>query len=288
MIWYPISGAETPWQAGPFTVVATLNAPIAGGRKFPVVLLSHGSGGTPMAHRELAANLARSGLVVVAPIHVGDAAGHPRMKPQARVLIARPRQAKAAMAAVLADEGFSGAVDADRIGMIGYSAGGYTSLILAGAKADFQLASAYCAGEGRGDTGSCGPADRPAPEARALVEAWQPPTEPRLKALVLMDPLAILFDRAGLAAVEIPTLLLRPEDDAYLKASHNALALSRDLPSRPTPLVVPGQHFVFIDPCPAMLMKEVPQICRDGAGIDRAAVHRKLELDIANFLHEHL
>lgn len=288
LIWYPIAGAETPWQAGPFPVAATLNAPIANDKKFPVVLLSHGSGGTPLGHRELAASLARSGLVVVAPIHVGDAAGHPRLKPQARVLIARPRQAKEALAAMLADEGFSGAVDSSRMGMIGYSAGGYTGLILSGAKPDFQLASAYCAGKGRGDTGSCGRADKPVPEAGKLVADWQPPTESRLKALVLMDPLAVLFDRAGLAGVNLPMMLLRPEDDAYLKASHNALALSRDLPSRPELVVVPGQHFIFIDPCPAMLENEVPLICRDDAGIDRAAVHRKLEIDIAKFLHAHL
>lgn len=288
MIWYPIAGAEKAWQAGPFTVAATLNAPIAGGKTFPIVLLSHGSGGTPMAHRELAASLARSGLVVVAPLHLGDAAGHPRMKPQAKVLITRPRQAKEAIATVLADQRFSSAINPNRMGMIGYSAGGYTGLILAGAKADFQLASAYCAGEGRKDVGSCGPSDRQTSEARELIADWQPPTEPRLKALVLMDPLAILFDEKGLNAVRVPTLLLRPEDDTYLNASHNALALSRDLPSHPTPIVVPGQHFIFIDPCPDLLLKEVPQICRDGAGINRQSIHRKLRIDVANFLHEHL
>lgn len=289
MIWYPIAGAEKAWQAGPFTVAATLNAPIASGKTFPIVLLSHGSGGTPMAHRELAASLARSGLVVVAPLHLGDAAGHPRMKPQAKVLITRPQQAKEAMAAALADQRFSGSVDANRMGMIGYSAGGYTGLILAGAKADFQLASDYCAGEGRKDAGSCGPSDRPpTPEARDLIADWQSPTEPRLKALILMDPLAILFDEKGLTEVGIPTQLFRPKDDAYLNASHNALALSRDLPSRPIPIVIPGQHFIFIDPCPDLLMKEAPQICRDDVGVDRPSVHLQLQADVAKFLHEHL
>jgi predicted dienelactone hydrolase len=288
MIWYPIADAEKAWQAGPFTVAATLGAPIVSGKTFPIVLLSHGSGGTPMAHRELAASLARSGLVVVAPIHVGDAAGHPRLKPQAKVLITRPRQAKEAIAAVIADRRFSGSIDANRMGMIGYSAGGYTGLILAGAKADFQLASDYCAADGRKDIGSCGPSDRPAPEARELVAGWQAPAEPRIKALVLMDPLAIMFDEKGLTGVGLPTQLFQPNDDAYLNASHNALALSRDLPSHPVPIVVPGQHFIFIDPCPDLLMKEVPQICRDGAEIDRPSIHRKLQVDVANFLHKHL
>lgn len=289
MIWYPISGNEKPWQAGPFTVSATLNAPIASVEKrFPIVLLSHGSGGTPMGHRELAASLARTGIVVVAPLHLGDAAGHPRMKPQAKVLITRPRQAMEALAAVIADKRFSAAIDPDRLGMIGYSAGGYTSLVLAGAKPDFELASSYCAGEGREDIGSCGPADRKASETPELVAEWQPPTEPRLKALVLMDPLSILFDEESLTTVLLPTLLLQPEDDSYMKASHNALSLARGLPSKPISVVVPGRHFIFIDPCPALLAAEVPLICEDAAGIDRAAIHRKLQSDVADFLLQRL
>src|SRR5262245_45336842 len=68
--WYPTDVVETPFQAGPFTITATLGAGIAKGERFPVVLVSHGRRGSPLAHRELAAQLARAGFIVVAPKHV--------------------------------------------------------------------------------------------------------------------------------------------------------------------------------------------------------------------------
>jgi predicted dienelactone hydrolase len=287
-VWYPTPDPEVPWQAGPFTVAASLNAGIAKGQRFPVVLLSHGRGGSPLGHRELAASLARAGFVVVAPTHVGDAAGHPRMQRQSQILMSRPRQAVEALSAALADARFAADVDPARMGMIGYSAGGYTALVLAGAHPNVAAASAYCAAEGRGDPGSCGPAHDSAPQPVMGLENWQPPAEPRLKALVLMDPLSMVFQRGDVGSVRMPVLLFRPEDDAYLKADHNALALARDLPTPPAQIVVPGRHFVFIDPCPEKLAAEAPGICQDAPGVDRVAIHHKIESDIATFLRQHL
>jgi len=51
---------------------------------------------------------------------------------------------------------------------------------------------------------------------------------------------------------------------------------------------VPGRHFVFIDPCPEKIAAEAAMICRDEPGIDRAAIHRTLESEIAAFLTAHL
>lgn len=287
VIWYPTKAAETPWQAGPFEIAASQGAPVAEGR-FPVVLLSHGRRGGPLSHREFAAHLAREGFVVVTPTHLGDAAGQPLATDQSQILMDRPRQAIAALDAVLRDERFASRVDPDRIGMIGYSAGGYTALVLAGARPDFVLAAAYCQAEGRDDTGSCGPAGNSPAGVPEQLAAWKAPSESRLKALVLLDPLATMFDATGLAAVKIPALLYRPQDDTYMSSSANALALAKNLPLPPQTVVIPGRHFVFVDPCPVKITAEAAIICRDEPSIDRVEVHRKLEGEIAAFLKAHL
>src|SRR5215813_8115246 len=136
-VWYPTKEAETAWRAGEMNVEATRNAAIAGDRAFPVVLLSHGSGGSPFGHRELAAHLARDGYIVVTPMQIGDSVGRTEGREAGRSLIDRPRQAVKALDAVLADPRFAAHADAARIGMVGFSAGGYTTLVLAGAKPDF-------------------------------------------------------------------------------------------------------------------------------------------------------
>ncbi|MFC7452563.1 alpha/beta hydrolase family protein [Insolitispirillum peregrinum] len=281
VVWYPTEAEESRWQAGPFDVAATLDAPMAAGR-FPVVLVSHGRRGGSLNHRELAASLAREGFVVVAPTHVGDAAGKPLARSQAQVLMDRPQQASAALEALLHDDRFASRADPDRVGMIGYSAGGYTALVLAGAKPDFVLADRYCKTLSGTEDGACRAGG--SASVSAELASWIAPTEPRLKALVLLDPLAIMFDAAALAPVGIPVLLYRPQDDSYMAAAGNALMLAHALPTAPQLAVVSGRHFVFVDPCPDTVAAEVPLVCRDQPGVDRVAIHRRLEREIATFL----
>jgi predicted dienelactone hydrolase len=268
-------------------VVASRDAAIAEGARFPVFLLSHGSGGSPLGHRDLATRLARDGFIVVAPTQIGDSAGRTEGREAGRSLIDRPRQAQKALDAALADPRFVSQADAARIGMVGFSAGGYTTLVLAGARPDLARTQAYCRNHAE-DRGSCGNGDPPKRKDSADLAGWQPPHETRLKAIVLMDPLAIPFDAASLAAVRVPTLLYRPASDDFLKDQANAAAVAAGLPRPPREITVPGSHFVFIDPCPPDLAAKVPAICQHAPDVDRAAIHRQLEGEISDFLQRSL
>lgn len=292
VVFYPTNAPEISWQAGPFTIEASRDAVLIADKRFPVVLISHGHLGGPLSHRELATALARAGFIVILPTHVGDASGFALAQTQAQILINRPRQAEAALNAVLLNPRFSGSVDTNRIGMIGYSAGGYTALILAGATPNFSYAGAYCANHD--DPGSC-PHSVPGTASGMQVQlvpsellTWHPPVEHRLKALVLMDPLAIMFEPSSFSSVRLPSLLYRPQSDAYLGATRNVLAVASGLPLPAILKVVPGKHFVFIDPCPSQLAGNEPLICQDGPGVDRPVIHRQMEKDIADFLQANL
>lgn len=108
-----------------------------------------------------------------------------------------------------------------------------------------------------------------------------------LKAVVLLDPLAALFSPASLAAVTMPVLLVRPEQ-SQLPGEGNALALRTSLPHPPRYETVPGRHFVFTDICPPAPATEAPELCRDPAGVNRAEVHRQVEVDVAAFFRDML
>ncbi len=289
LVWYPTEAAEIEWHAGEMIVHATHDAAIAAGPRFPVVLLSHGSGGSPLGHRDLAAHLARDGFIVVAPTQIGDSAGHTEGREAGHSLTDRPRQAVKELDTALADPRFAAHVDAARIGMIGFSAGGYTTLVLAGATPDFARTWHYCHDHAE-DRGSCGNGVRGDDPTARLQElaAWQPPREPRLKAIVLMDPLAIPFDAASLSAVHVPALLFRPASDDYLRAPANSATVGAALPQLQQQITVPGSHFVFLDPCPPELAERLPAICKDAPGIDRVAIHRDIEVQISEFLRRSL
>lgn len=284
LLWFPTTAPERPLAVGPFVLSAVRDAALPETGRFPVVVMSHGSGGGPMSHRELAAALARAGFIVVVPTHIGDSAGQAGGREGGRALLDRPRQAQLALAAALGDPRIEPHADPGRVGMIGFSAGGYTALVLAGARPDFARFAAHCRADPE-DIGSCGlsPGDsRPRTEGMTLA------VHPPIKALVLLDPLGVPFDAEGLAPVRVPVLLYRPKDDADLSAWVNADAVAEALPMSPARRTVPGRHFVFIDPCPPELAETAPQICRDAPGIDRAAIHRKMEADIVEFLHRQL
>lgn len=277
LIAYPTRAAEKPFQAGAFTVAAARDAPIATGRRFPVVLFSRGGGGAseagPLFHQGLVTFLTRRGFIVVAPFH--PATGQP--------LIDRPRQIRAALDRLLADPRFAAAADPARLGMIGFSYGGAVTLITAGAVPSLAHLAAYCAGRNDDPLGCQG---APAPSAPVPVYSRSADVLP-LKAIVLLEPFGALFDRAGLQAVQAPALLYRAET-SELGSDGNVFALADSLPQRPLMKETAGGHFMFLDPCPAAIAGAAPEVCKDPPGADRAAFHKRLEAEVADFLERTL
>ena len=277
---YPTGAGEVPFQDGPYTIAASRDAPIATGARFPVVLFSHGgagtlkAGGTPLPYADLATSLAREGFIVVAPFHAGSE----------RPLEDRPRQIHKALNAMLADPRFATHADPDRLGMMGFSYGGAVALIVAGAAPDFAHLAAYCR-DHTDDPKACNGV--PTDGSLANVVGKRSPDTLATKALVLMEPWGALFDRNGLTSVDMPMLLYRAEG-SDLKAEGNILALAAALPHPPRRETVPGGHFIFVDPCPPALEAAAPAACKDAPAVDRAAVHRRIEVEIGDFLRRNL
>jgi predicted dienelactone hydrolase len=274
LVAYPTEAAEAAFESGPFTIRASRDAPIALAKAFPVLLFSHGNGrgGTPLNHRDLITALARQGFIVIAPFHTG-------IKP----FRDRPRQLRKAFDQVLADERFAAQADRSRLGILGFSFGGAMSLIAAGATPDFAHLVAYCRGR-TDDPLACDGVDTN--DTSHIIFRQAADVLP-VKAIVLMDPFGAPFDREALTAVAMPVLLYRATR-SELRAEGNILALAAAMPSPPRQESVPGSHFVFVDPCPPALEKEHPAECRDAEGVDRRAIHHRIEAEVADFFRNKL
>jgi predicted dienelactone hydrolase len=147
-IWYParaIPGASPVTYAArltgepghpdaAFTVpgIAYADAPPAG-EHFPTVVLSHGYNNDPVMLSWLAENLATKGYVVVAPEH-RDPPIWDRAKAPAG-LLTRPLDITDCIT-VLRGGLLGKLVDLDRLGLVGYSYGGYGVLQVGGARLD--------------------------------------------------------------------------------------------------------------------------------------------------------
>jgi predicted dienelactone hydrolase len=244
---YPSPAREQTTQLGGYQIDAAPDAQIAIGR-FPMLMLSHGNTGTPLALHDLATSLARKGFVVVA----------------------------------LNDPMLSPFVNAGQVGVIGYSAGGETALILSGATPDLNRLRRYCQ-ERPDDHDACNTQG----ELIADRDDLQPMADPRVRALLLMAPLSLKFGRHTLADVHVPVLLYSGDGDKLVAFDKNAAALARKLPTAPDFKTLAGAgHFVFLAPCTEEQIAAMPALCTDADGVDRKDIHRTMISEAGRFFSQ--
>ena len=277
-IWYPSRTTPQPVTLGPSTMTVAPGSPIEG-HALPLIVISHGNGGSFLSHFDTAIALADAGYVVAAVTHPGD-----NYADQSRSLrvMDRPRQISRVIDHMLSTWANHAVLDPAQVGMFGFSSGGFTALVDIGGVADFSTIGPVCR-EHPTDfacelIARSGAAAVPLPQAGSAQDA-------RIKAAVVVAPaLGFTFSRSGLENVKVPVQLWRAEDDTVLPHPRYAEAVRLGLPEAPDYRVVPlAGHFDFLVPCSDALAAMAPVICRSAAGFDRAAFHRSFDAAVVGF-----
>lgn len=129
-IFYPTNFVETAVSQGPFELSWASGAqPLMGNGR--LIVISHGSGGSPWVHTDLARALVTRGFIVALPQHQGDNYLDDST-PGPESWIKRPIEVSRAIDAVATHPPLSGLLTLDAVGVFGGSAGGHTALSLAG------------------------------------------------------------------------------------------------------------------------------------------------------------
>lgn len=287
-VWYPANPAtpESPIVYGLGRGTASRDATIAEGR-FPIVLLSHGAGGSARDYPWIGEYLARGGFVVLGVSHFGESwvYGPETIDPVAVTrLWLRPKDCSFALDKLLVHPDFADHVDPAKIAALGHSSGGATVIMLAGAIFDATSLRAYCAsGDSTGDHG-CDYAktltlDTP-PEASASY------SDKRIKVIVALDPAAGPgFSDESLAKVAVSTLIVGAVENDFLPFEHHASRIAKRIPNASLIELANGEgHFVYLASCTAPIEANGIPLCKDRDGVDREAVHAMLAPKIASFL----
>jgi predicted dienelactone hydrolase len=138
-MWYPC--AEPPGEINleGITVPGVKDCPISG-EKLPLVVVSHGAGGNFVGHHDMAETLADAGFIVAAINHPGHTTSDMSRSGDLSVFIERPTDIKRLIDFMLGASAAAPNIDPEHIGFFGFSAGGYTGLVLIGADPDWAIA----------------------------------------------------------------------------------------------------------------------------------------------------
>ncbi len=136
---------------------------------------------------------------------------------------------------VLHDWKNNAAVDPARVGFFGFSKGGYTGFVLMGVTPDFNRFAKFC--QEKADV---------CERLHNGEGVTNLPSDARIKAAVIVDPMNVVFTRDNLAAIRIPLQFWRSElgGPGVGDGSGNA-RIADSLPGKPEIYVVPAGHFTF-------------------------------------------
>lgn len=299
-VWYPTDTTDSAILAHGNVVWQPIRvhpgaAPQAGAH--PLVVLSHGMFGNARNQAWLAEALVAQGFVVAAIDHPGTSTFQ-RDADDRRQLWRRPEDISRTINAVLADPDIGATVDAGRIYMAGHSLGGFTAMLLAGARYDAAHLDGFCK-------------ERPDDRVCTIFGDWQiaaTDTDRRAMEAELADPRIrafAVFDLGGtqsfapesLTALDRPMLVYGAPDggDERMNIDIEARALATALPRPIVTYHEPGTlaHFDFLGICNEgaldVLRAEEPDdvfVCEKGRE-ERMAEHAEIAQQVADFFAAH-
>ncbi|WP_417243418.1 alpha/beta hydrolase family protein [Celeribacter sp.] len=297
-IWYPAApGGKSITVGGNgvfYGTPAGRDAPRQNGQ-FPMIVISHGSGGNAGQFGWIASELAQAGYVVVLPNHPGTTTGNASAEAAVRVW-ERPADVSAVLDEITANAGAYPYIDTDRISILGFSAGGYTAMATSGARVDPDALQGFC-DDSDHDMSDCAFLAHFGVDLHAIdmSPAAQDLRDPRIKTAVIVDPGIIeTLTVESLEQIDIPMLIINLGDEDKIPVGIYARSAADAIPNATYAIVNDATHFSFLARCKpkgAQILideGELDPLCDDAGGRVRSDIHDELTRQIITYLQEHL
>ena len=301
-LYSPTNAPAAAITRGPFTLELAENGePVRGNGH--LVVISHGSGGGPWVHADLARTLVEAGFIVAMPQHYADNYKD-GSNPGPNSWAIRPQEVSRAIDSVGRDARFAPLLTLEHVGVYGMSAGGHTALSMAGGHWSVAGFKHHCEAHLVEDFQSCvglitrltgGPLDGIKKWVALAVirhrfddETMLSHEDPRVAAVVAGVPAAADFDMASLAKPRVPLGLVTAQQDRWLVPRfHSDRVLEvcttcehiADLPT--------AGHGALLSPLPPGLTGLVGEMLNDPPGFDRGQMHG-VDQKITAFFVKHL
>ena len=256
---YPSSDKSQNIKVGPYSINACSDGKMANG-KFPLVIISHGGGGSHLLYRIVAQYLTKNGYVVAMPEHHGNNRNDNSLEGQNKNLTLRTRHIRFVIETLISAPELMEYIDSRHIFMIGHSMGGCTALAIAGAV--------------------------PWSREREQIEVAH---DERVKALVLFAPAAAWFqDPDSFNHVNLPIVVFSAEHDT-LTPYWQADLIKQNVKNSAlvnVKTVKNAGHLSFLAPFPEKMRNINFPPSQDPDGFDREAFHETLKAEVLNFFNK--
>lgn len=289
--WYPTddveNGEETSGQFFELGNVA-LDGALTAKRKLPVVLLSHGTGGTAESLGWLARSLACRGYVVLGANHHGNTGLEPYLAEGFLCWWERATDLSVLLSSLGASGFFANRLDFDQVSAVGFSLGGYTVMALAGARTSLEEFDSWRSANGITEGG---PKEFPdaADSVPTLMEtsdafrlSWtehgQDYTDKRIRSVVAIAPAPPVrsFVPQSVAELQLPVTILTGGADSEAPSEHCAdWLVSQNDRFRRYDLGNQVGHYTFIDFPSDKSLTGKADIFSDHGSVDRKKVHEQ-------------
>ena len=271
--------------------------------KYPLVLLSHGTGGSALGMGWLGQYLASQGYITAAVNHHGNNAIEPYLAHGFMLWWERATDFSVLIDKLLNEvDAFKDKIDEQRIGFGGFSQGGCTAIFLAGGCCSLDYLKAFCDSDSA-DSICYGPREFPniidqVPRLTKTDRVFRESIErhhhsykeKRIKAAFAIAPaLGMAFPEESLAKINMPVQIVTTEFDNEVPPATNAHRFASLIPGAAL-TVIPGQadHYVFLNEATAAGKRLEPDICVDHASVNRRHIHRQVGREAADFFDREL
>ncbi|MEZ5776794.1 MAG: hypothetical protein R3E44_00385 [Paracoccaceae bacterium] len=289
--WYPIEDVENGEQtSGQFFELGdvAINAALTAKKKLPIVLLSHGTGGTAESLGWLARALACEGYVVLGANHHGNTGLEPYLAEGFLCWWERATDLSVLLSSLGASGFFANRLDVDQVSAVGFSLGGYTVMALAGAQTCLEEFEGWRSANGITEGGP-----KEFPDAadsvptlmetsdsfrRSWAEHGHDRTDTRIKSVVAIAPAPPIrsFVPQSVAELQLPVVILTGGADKEAPSEHCAdWLVSQNDQFQRHDLGKHVGHYTFLDfPSDQSLIGKA-DIFSDHESVDRNKVHEQ-------------
>lgn len=256
---------------------------------WPVVLLSHGTGGSAFGMDWLGARLAALGFIAISVNHHGNTAMESYLPEGFLCWWERADDLKLALDRLAIEGVLAGAIDFSRVFAAGFSLGAYTVLALAGAITDVELFQQWL--ETTATKDPHGPKEFPnlsehipkllassAEFTKSQARQHENYCDSRIKAVLALAPPPPIraFSHQSLGAIDIPVHIVVGQADKEAPADTCASWLKTHLPNIHLTLLGKNVgHYVFLGEPTELGKTTEPDTCIDAQGVERSTIHHQ-------------